>query len=75
MKIIDDDGRVIAEGQVLSLEAGDVVVFQAEQKLHQAERADIAASLQRVFPNNKVAVLENGDDISILRRPAKEAIA
>ena len=68
MKIVDDDGQVIAEGQMLSLQSGDILVFQTKRHLNMDSRTRVREELQRVFPDNKVAVLEEGDEISILHR-------
>ncbi len=68
MKIIDDDGNVIAEGQVLSLEPGDILVFQTKRRLDMATAARIRDELGQVFPDNKTAILGPDDELSILRR-------
>lgn len=74
MKIIDDDGQVIAEGQVLTLKPGDVVVFQTKKRLNIHDKEGIAAQLGRMFPDNKGTVLDEGADLNIVRPAVKGAL-
>jgi cobalamin biosynthesis protein CbiG len=67
MKIIDDDGKVIAEGQVLSLKASDVVVFQTKRRLGQDMREMTREQLELLFPGNKVVVLDADVELNVLR--------
>ena len=67
MKIVDDDGQMIAEGQVLTLESCDVVVFTASRSLRNDEREAIVEQLRLTFPDNKVSLIMGGDELSILR--------
>ena len=74
MKILDDDGQVIAEGQVLILESCDVVVFTTSRSLRPEECKRIVEQLRLTFPDNKVSLIMGGDEISLLRQsdaPAK----
>lgn len=70
MKIVDDDGQVVAEGQVLSLEPGDVCVVQTKQRLTESEKAGAAGALEKAFPSYPWVLLDDGAELSILRRPA-----
>lgn len=71
MKIVDDDGKGIAEGWVLSLQPGDVLVLQAEKRLDMQTRKDIIGRLEGMFPDNKAIVLDEGVELNIVRRPAE----
>ena len=68
MKIVDDDGQVIAEGQMLSLQPGDILVFQTKRRLDMATTDRIGDQLGHVFPDNKAVILGPDDELSILRR-------
>lgn len=74
MKLIDDDGNVIAEGQVLDMKPGDVLVLQAEGFLSEDERVRVRAMLEDAFPDTKVVGLHGGAELSVLR-PAEVATA
>ncbi len=70
MKVIDDDGQVIAEGQVVALEPGDVLVFQTTRELLAGVADHIVETLEQRFPGHKALVVGPGDDLSVLR-PSK----
>lgn len=70
MKVIDDDGQVIAEGQVISLEPGDVLVFQTARQQSVYAVSQIVQELERRFPGHLAMVVHGDDDLSVLR-PSK----
>lgn len=58
---------------VVRLEPGDVVVFQANTRITMHDYDKILENMHDLFPNNKVAVLDNGTKLSVLRKEeAKE---
>ena len=71
MKIIDDDGQVIAEGHMLTLEPGDVICVSSERKLNMAEKEHIVMRLEGLFPNNKIVVMDEGAELTVLRQPVE----
>ena len=73
MKLVDDDGQVIAEGQTIALEPGDVLVFQTKRHLCVEEHERIRDALESGFPGHRVAVIEEGDELNVLRSTAKGA--
>ena len=70
MKVIDDAGKVIADGQTVSLEPGDVLVFQSARQLRGWDTDAILETLRGTFPGHKALVVEPDDDLSVLR-PSK----
>ncbi len=67
MKIIDDDGQVIAEGHTLTIDPCDVLVFSTDRRLDMDTRNHLVDQLARVFRGHKAVVLERGDELSVLR--------
>lgn len=67
MKVIDDDGNVIAEGQTISLKPGDVLVFKTTRRLRDDESHYILEELERLLPGHKAVMIQEGGDLSVLR--------
>ena len=53
--------------QVLSLKPGDVVVLRHPGKLSDIAFAIMRESIQPLFPDNKIMLLEEGASISVIR--------
>jgi hypothetical protein len=71
MKVIDDDGQVIAEGHTLTLNTRDCLVFQTKRELPRELMERLATQLTRLFPDNKAVILGPDDDLSVLRQPER----
>lgn len=63
----------IGEFKTVRIEDGDVVVFQTDMRITMHDYDKILENMHDLFPGNKVAVLDNGAQLSVLRKEeAKE---
>lgn len=58
---------VFESANVVSLQAGDVVLFRCERRLSDLERDRAVEILNEVFPANESMILDGGQDIAVLR--------
>ena len=57
---------------VVTVRPGDTVILQSPQPLPQAARENITKTMNRLFPNNTVLVLESGLEFRVARKqPAR----
>lgn len=73
---MDDQELRLEEGQVLKLEAGDVVVMRCPANVHLSPelRKRLSDQMKQVMPHDvRVVILEHGMDLSVLR-PAEMAV-
>ncbi len=52
---------------VVSLRTGDVVLFRCQNHLSDKQREEAADMLNEVFPQYESMILDNGQDIAVLR--------
>lgn len=52
---------------VVSLRTGDVLLFRCPQRLSDKQREEAAEMLNEVFPDYETMILDNGQDIAVLR--------
>lgn len=52
---------------VVSLRAGDVLLFRCQARLNDARRAQVVEVLNEVFPGYESMILDGGQDIAVLR--------
>lgn len=52
---------------VISLRAGDVVLFRCPNRLSDKQREEAAEMLNEVFPDYETMILDAGQDIAVLR--------
>lgn len=53
---------------VVSLQPGDVVLFRCPNRLNDNQRAETVEFLDEIFPDHESVILDNGQDIAVLRR-------
>jgi len=68
-KLMDAENplSVFESAAVVSLRAGDVVLFRCPFRLTDKQRGEAAAMLNEVFDDFECVILDNGQDIAILR--------
>lgn len=64
---IDEALSVFATTSVVTVRPGDVVLFRCQQKLNDAQRQRATEVLNEVFPGHECMILEDGQDIAVLR--------
>jgi hypothetical protein len=52
---------------VVTVQPGDVILYRCPMRLADAQRAEVMAMLNEVFPNHESMVLDGGQDIAVLR--------
>lgn len=57
----------VDEVKILRLQPGDTIVCRTERRLTDEEFAKIGENLKRCFPDSRVAVLDGGATIEVLR--------
>lgn len=58
----------VASASVASIREGDVVILKFRGVLWPRQREMVLETCKKLFPGHKVALLEDGADIEILRR-------
>lgn len=58
---------VFESANVVSLRAGDVVLFRCQHRLPPAAREQVVDMLNEVFPDHESVILDGGQDIAVLR--------
>ena len=60
---------VFESASVVSLRAGDVVLYRCQQALNRTQREQVAAMLNEVFPDHESVILDGGQESAVLRTP------
>jgi hypothetical protein len=70
MKIITDDGQEfkVLHVKMAEIQPGDVLILRHEKQLSDDFYRHIKESFKSILPDVKIAVLEDGMDIEILRQ-------
>ncbi|MDO8313077.1 MAG: hypothetical protein Q7T25_14175 [Sideroxyarcus sp.] len=63
----EDALSVFETVNVVSLQPGDVVLFRCPNRLGQNQHAAALDMLNEVFPDHESVILDNGQDIAVLR--------
>ena len=67
-----DKAEFVKSLQVLSIKSGDLVIVKADMKISPETRRVIEETVKKLLPaDTKVAILEPGVDIGVLRRLAE----
>lgn len=61
------DGEKLARVEVVNIQPGDVLVVRTERLLSRDQRETMCAQLASVFGDVKIAVLEDGMTLDVLR--------
>lgn len=57
----------LPEVRVLRLQEGDVLLFQAPQRLSDYEAATMVEQIEATFPGHRALVVENGVELTVAR--------
>jgi hypothetical protein len=57
----------LPEARILRLQEGDVLLFQAQQRLSDDEAATMIERIEATFPGHRALVVENGVELTVAR--------
>jgi hypothetical protein len=57
----------LPEVRILRLREGDVLLFQAPQRLSDNEAATMVEQIEATFPGHRALVVENGVEVTVAR--------
>lgn len=57
----------LPEARILRLQEGDVLLFQARQRLTDEESANLVERIEATFPGHRALVVESGVELTVAR--------